>query len=321
MEISIIIPVYNRQDSIQRVLLKLRLQKNIGCQYEILIIDDGSIDQTNKAVQEIKKDWINNQIKYYYQTNMGSAAARNIGIRESRGKILLFLDSDIVPEDNLIEEHLIFHQEYQLYNYAVRGITRYPREIEHTAYPVEVIKRTKEKYKEIGWHEFISNNISIKKTFLLENGLFDESMKVFVDNELGFRLCKKGLKLFQNISAIGYHYHPLTITKYLESAESYGKQLAKWENKTPNLKNEILNTGDGYRYGFVHIRQPIKLIKYLLLIIVINKVSAKIFIYIGKMSEKVPKISFYFNSKAFRYVYLKAYRKEKRALKNKLHNK
>ena len=87
--VSVIIPTYNRK----HVLTKA-IQSVINQTYqslELLIIDDGSTDGTEKAVKEFS----DSRIRYFrYECNMGVAAARNVGVKEATGEYIAFLDSD-----------------------------------------------------------------------------------------------------------------------------------------------------------------------------------------------------------------------------------
>ena len=93
--VSIIMPTYNSHQwisySIQSVL------EQYYEQWELLIVDDGSTDNTKNIV----KDFLNDKrIKYHYQENYGPASARNYGISKALGKYLAFLDSDDLWKPN-----------------------------------------------------------------------------------------------------------------------------------------------------------------------------------------------------------------------------
>lgn len=89
--VSVIIPTYNREKYIKEAIESVL---NQTYKYvEVIIIDDGSTDNTKKIIDEINKR-NNNIIKYYYQENSGVARARNYGIEVSTGDYIAFLDSD-----------------------------------------------------------------------------------------------------------------------------------------------------------------------------------------------------------------------------------
>ena len=89
--ISVIIPTFNRADFLSRSILSV-VQQTLS-PAELIIVDDGSTDNTAQIVQDLAGD-SHIPIKYLYQKNSGAAAARNIGIRTSSHEYLAFLDSD-----------------------------------------------------------------------------------------------------------------------------------------------------------------------------------------------------------------------------------
>ncbi len=99
MEISIIIPVYNISNYIQRCLESVECQMTNEC--EVIIVDDGSSDDSYQIVEK----FINNKNNYMliHQKNGGLSAARNTGIRAAKGRYLLFLDGDDLLEKKAIQ--------------------------------------------------------------------------------------------------------------------------------------------------------------------------------------------------------------------------
>ncbi len=89
--ISVIIPTYNRSLYIERAILSV-FQQTRSCD-ELIIVDDGSQDDTDKVVDRLKNDH-NVSLTYIYQDNSGPASARNRGVRESSSELIAFLDSD-----------------------------------------------------------------------------------------------------------------------------------------------------------------------------------------------------------------------------------
>lgn len=94
---SIIIPTYNREKIVYRAIKSILAQTFID--YEIIIVDDGSSDNTELTV----KSFQNNSIKYFKTENFGVAHARNYGIKQSKGQYVGFLDSDDLMEANHLE--------------------------------------------------------------------------------------------------------------------------------------------------------------------------------------------------------------------------
>ena len=87
MKISVVVPTYNRRELLKRALLSVFSQTSLPA--EVTVIDDGSTDKTGAM---IRKEFP--QVNYYYQENSGVSVARNLGIQQSTGDWLAFLDSD-----------------------------------------------------------------------------------------------------------------------------------------------------------------------------------------------------------------------------------
>ncbi|WP_411063150.1 glycosyltransferase family 2 protein [Vibrio rotiferianus] len=98
--ISVIIPLYNKENSIKKTLLSFFNQfQSSTC--ELIIIDDGSTDNSQLIVDELNRDGLN--INYFYQSNSGVSRARNYGASIAKGKYLYFLDADDLMRDGCLE--------------------------------------------------------------------------------------------------------------------------------------------------------------------------------------------------------------------------
>ena len=90
--ISVIVPIYNSEKFIEETLINIKKQNYPSL--EIIVVDDGSSDKSAEIIK-IQKD-----IHYYYQENKGPSSARNLGLKNSNGEYIIFLDSDDYWEDN-----------------------------------------------------------------------------------------------------------------------------------------------------------------------------------------------------------------------------
>lgn len=91
IEVSIIVPIYNGEKYIERCINSLLMQET-SCQYEILLIDDGSIDDSLSIINRYSKNIPN--IMCFSQPNKGPGAARNVGLANAQGKFVVFVDAD-----------------------------------------------------------------------------------------------------------------------------------------------------------------------------------------------------------------------------------
>jgi glycosyltransferase involved in cell wall biosynthesis len=105
---SVIIPTYNRKESLGETLRSLAQQTWPADRFEVIVVDDGSTDGT----EEIAGNTFQFTLRYFRQSNQGSAAARNTGAEQAAGNVLIFLDDDMLVEPDyvagLIEEHRIY---------------------------------------------------------------------------------------------------------------------------------------------------------------------------------------------------------------------
>ncbi|MBI5815252.1 MAG: glycosyltransferase [Nitrospinae bacterium] len=94
---SVVVPAFNAERSIGQCLSALAAQTCPAGSYEVIVVDDGSTDATGEIARKFP-------IKYIRQDNAGPATARNRGAKEAAGEIILFTDSDCVPEPGWIEQ-------------------------------------------------------------------------------------------------------------------------------------------------------------------------------------------------------------------------
>ena len=100
VKISIIIPCYNTEKYINNMFSTLRNQSFDD--YEVIFVDDGSTDNTNKIIQNYLKE--NHRAKLItLPVNMGAGNARNIGIQNCKGEYVMFLDSDDMSSEDFLQ--------------------------------------------------------------------------------------------------------------------------------------------------------------------------------------------------------------------------
>ena len=109
MKASIIIPTFNNDSSLRRTLESLCQQTATPSDFEILVCDNGSIDNTKKETLCVKGQYPQVNIKYFYEPEPGSLSARHRGYKESRtDNILIFTDDDVLYKNNWLETIIDF---------------------------------------------------------------------------------------------------------------------------------------------------------------------------------------------------------------------
>ena len=100
LRVSVVVPVRNRPDYLEAALRALVSQDLPSHQFEVLVCDDGSTDDISPVVARCGSSPVS--IRTVRQPPKGPAAARNLGIRHSSGKVVVFIDSDVVPRPGVV---------------------------------------------------------------------------------------------------------------------------------------------------------------------------------------------------------------------------
>lgn len=182
--ISIIIPTYNRASTLPKSIQSV-LDQSAG-NWELVIIDDGSSDNTKKAIERFLPD---ERIKYFYQENSGVSAARNKGVALSSGDFLIFLDSDDRLFPGLVNKlNKIHFKKFDLICWQVLKKIDGKKSI-WKAQKLEKI------YHNIQ-ATFLAGSICYKKDIFLKAGQYDQKMFFGENYELGIRVSNlKNLKI------------------------------------------------------------------------------------------------------------------------------
>ncbi|NBD15226.1 MAG: glycosyltransferase [Cyanobacteria bacterium] len=202
MFFSIIIPTYNRKPILEKCISALEKQvitdSNLVTGYEIIIVDDGSTDDTIPWLKVSSFP----HVRWLEQAHQGPAIARNLGIKKAKGDFIIFIDSDLVVTENFIQAHA------NCLNQSDESSFTYGRVINTANFD----HPTAEPYKitDFSAAYFATGNVAIHRQWLEQAGLFDPQFQLYgwEDLELGVRLKKLGLKLVKCPEAVGYHWHP-----------------------------------------------------------------------------------------------------------------
>ena len=98
MQVSVVIPTYNRPERVQRALHSLSQQTLPGDTYEVIVVDDGS-DYDPSSIQEQTYPF---SLRYIRQPNQGATVARNNGAEEAQGEVLVFMDDDVTASETAL---------------------------------------------------------------------------------------------------------------------------------------------------------------------------------------------------------------------------
>lgn len=239
--LTVIIPTFNRSSCLEICLERLFAQSISKESYEIIVINDGSTDETE---QILKKFEIHKNFTHFYQKNSGQGIARNLALKHTKGQIVLFIGDDIYGENNFLKGHVDFHMENPAINFACLGRIEWFPENEVTPFmnwltnggPQFAYNNLKDSLETDFWH-FYTSNISIKSE-LLKKDKFDPDFKSYgwEDIELAYRLKNKfDLKIIYKKNILAYHDHQISEDSLKKRMISIGKSAKIFEKKAKNL--------------------------------------------------------------------------------------
>ncbi len=250
MFFSVVIPTYNRADILKKTLAALYHQSVQEIDYEVIVVNDGSTDNTGKIVKEFQKNHKN--LVYLKQKNQGQGIARNAALKIARGLIVVLIGDDIIPTQDFLYEHQKFHYLYPEENSAVLGFTAWHPELKTNTFMQWMVNGSSVMGR-FGGHQFAyeklhgkkladynffyTSNISIKKS-LLDKYPFDPIFSGYgwEDIELGYRLEKEAnMKLYYNSWAVAYHHHYMDEKSLPLRMEAVGKSAWLIHKKYPKL--------------------------------------------------------------------------------------
>jgi glycosyltransferase involved in cell wall biosynthesis len=214
MKLSVVIPTYNRCAILEKTLTGLCNQAEPEHLHEVIIVSDGSTDNTSAVVEGFRARL---PIKFLPLTKSTVSITRNTGLDRAKSPVVVFLDDDIVPSRQFLAEHAKFHQEFPAPEAALLGYVTWSPENrispfmrwygEYGGLAAYSLIRGK---GPISSRFLVTANVSVKKEFAQRIGGFNPKLTVHEDYDFGYRLAAMGLKMYFRREAVGYHYQSFT---------------------------------------------------------------------------------------------------------------
>ena len=200
MHVSIQLCTYKRAHLIGRVLEACFEQDYPSADYEVVLVNDGSPDDTAAVIERMRAR-ADCGFTAIEQPNAGLAKARNAGLRLVRGEIVIFIDDDVIPMPGFVREHARSHAERP--RSVVRGAVINTKSPDELPPPVYTLANYSGNF-------FWTTNVSVPKRELDAAGWFDESFAEYgwEDIELGMRLRHAGVRGVFNKRALAFHVKP-----------------------------------------------------------------------------------------------------------------
>ena len=233
MRLSIQLCTYKRAHLVGRVLEALFDQTLPADQYEVVLVNDGSPDDTRAVVERVR-GLARCAFTYVEQPNGGLANARNTGIARAHGERILFIDDDVLATPLLAAEHLASDARHG--DVIVRGAVINTARLDELPVPVWTVANYSGNY-------FWTTNVSVRRSRLDQvGGRFDESFREYgwEDIELGMRLRALGTKAVFNRFALAFHYKPrpkaTNVEAMLRQVRAQARTAVRLEELHPNWR-------------------------------------------------------------------------------------
>jgi glycosyltransferase involved in cell wall biosynthesis len=201
IDISVVVPTYNQADILPASLPPLLAQTLPVDAYEVIVVDDGSSDGTPRVLADMQT--ADGRLRVItLPVNRGRSGARNAGIAAARGRIVVFVDSDIIVREDFLACHLEIHR-----GHGGWVVSRGP--VVPVAGPAEVPKSGIPPLA--GSPAYLNTtNAGVPSEALKRAGWFDEAFPGYgwEDFELGIRLKRLGLRRVFRRRAVAFHIEP-----------------------------------------------------------------------------------------------------------------
>ena len=263
MNISVVIPSYNRREFLKRSIDSAINQTKKPL--EIIVVDDGSTDGTETV---IKSDY--DFVKFIKQKNKGVSAARNIGIKVSIGEWICFLDSDDEWKKDKLEKQINAMKSNPGYKFFhsnetwIKNGLRINQKKKHKKYGGDIFDKC------LDMCRISPSSVMVDKTVFDEVGNFNENLVVCEDYELWLRICDKYRVFFiDEPLIIKYGGHQGQLSYSIESIENHRiKALEYLILENLNRKNKrhaiqmLLSKLNIYLKGLVKRRKNDEIVVY-----------------------------------------------------------
>jgi GT2 family glycosyltransferase len=241
--LSVVIPTYQRRDSLLRLLASLRTQTVSADTYEVIAAIDGSTDGSAEAVRGFAAPYALSALE---GPNRGRALACNAGIRAAVGSVVVLLDDDMEASPELLAAHARSHE--GPVSRAVVGaapIAVSPDSPPFVRYMASGFRSRLERMAQPGYRlrfrDTYTGNFSTPREVLLAVGGFDEAFRVYghEDYELALRLQAVGVELTYSADALAYQHYEKTFAAFARDGIARGRTAVLFAGKHPEIVDRI----------------------------------------------------------------------------------
>lgn len=229
-KVSVIVPVYNTGKYVERCLDSL-MEQTIKDEIEIIVINDGSTDNSGEIVKKYIQKQENRQIiKYYEKENEGIAKTRNYGIEKATGEYILFVDSDDYIDTQLIEKLKPYlEKQIELIKFKLQRVDENGKILEKVNGPIFEKKTGEEAFNEMYSQDILLDSPCV---YLIKKELFTKNNFQFKQTyHEDFGLIPIILLVAKSVASVNeYLYNYVQVGNSITRNEDYQKTIRKMED-------------------------------------------------------------------------------------------
>lgn len=233
LEFSIIIPVYNRPQEIEELLVSL-IKQTFEDDFEIVIVEDGSSQNCHVIVEKFREEL---NINYFLKDNTGAGQSRNFGMQQAKGNYFIILDSDVLLPDTYLQQvkkslDTNFTDAFGGADVSHASFTLLQKAISYSMTSILTTGGIRGKKKSIGKFQPRSFNMGISKTAFEKTNGFSK-MKYGEDIDLTFRLWENGFDTQFIENSFVYHKRRGTLNQFYRQTFNFGTARPVLNTKYP----------------------------------------------------------------------------------------
>ncbi len=297
-EISVVLSTYRRAGTLRRTLDHLLAQDLAPHRFEVIVVDDGSPDETPEVVADYARR-APFTLVFRRHENRGPGYTQNRGIERARAPVVLLMADDIFLAPHAVRAHLEHHQAHPEPGAAALGKVLQSPELTQSVF---LSKWDPFRFKDFEGltdlppYQFWAMNISVKRDFVMRHGMYLEhqgrcGVSCLEDLELGCRLHEHGLRLRYESGALGRHYHVVSldqaIARWHERGMNYGEfrryaklpELTVWfhilDRHTVGEYYRVLKGPNSFRGAERHFAWHV--VRHLVRVATINAITVRAF--------------------------------------------
>ena len=231
-KVSVIVPVYNTGKYVERCLDSL-MKQTIKDEIEIIVINDGSTDNSGEIVKKYIQKQENKQIvKYYEKENEGIAKTRNYGIEKATGEYILFVDSDDYIDTPYLEKQI------ELIKFKLQRVDETGKILEKVEGPIFEKKTGEEAFNEMYSQDILLDSPCV---YLIKKELFTKNNFQFKQTyHEDFGLIPIILLVAKSVASVNeYLYNYVQVENSITRNEDYQKTIQKMEDCMAHYDNMV----------------------------------------------------------------------------------